>query len=55
MEYRWYGREGNALVEGIAQLKCLRCPLYQTNDNWTMLRRKVKQALEVWGELSKLL
>ena len=34
MESRLYGKEGGALVEGVANFKYLGRPLDQTDDDW---------------------
>ena len=55
MEFRLYGREGDVLVEGFVNFKCIRCPLDQTYDDWPLVRRNFKRARRVWGRLGKLL
>ena len=55
MEFRLYRRKGDALVEGMVQLKYLGRPLDQMDDDWLMVRQNVKQARRVWGRLGKML
>ena len=49
MEYSLYGREGDALVEGVANFKYLGRNLDQTDDDWLALKWNVKQVCRVWG------
>ena len=50
-----YGREGVALVEGVAQFKYPWNPTDQMYDNWPAVLRNVKQARKIWGRLGKML
>ena len=55
MEFRLYGREGDALVEGMENFKYLGRPLDQTYDGWPLVIRNIKRAQKVWERLGKLL
>ena len=55
MEFILYRREGDALVEGVANFKYMGRKLDQTDYDWPVVRRNVKRAQRVWGMLGKLL
>ena len=55
MEFRLYGREGDALVEVVANFKYLVRPLDQTDDDCPEVRRNIKKGRRVWGGLEKFL
>ena len=55
MEFILYGREGGAMMEGMAKFKYLGWPLDQADDDCLELRRNVKQERKVWGRLGKIL
>ena len=48
-EFKLYGREGYALVEGVTQFKYLGNPLDQMDDECPVVQRNVQRAGRVWG------
>ena len=46
-EFSLYGREGNDLVEGVANFKYLGQPLDQMDDDWLAVRQNIKRAQKV--------
>ena len=48
-------RNGDALVDVVANFKYLGRTLDQTDGNWPAVRRNYKQAQRVWGRLRKIL
>ena len=55
MEFRMYGGEGDAMVEGVETFKYLGRPLDQTYNNLPAIRRNIMHERMVWGRLGKLL
>ena len=55
MDLSLYGREGNTIVEGVAELKCLEIHLHQTYKDWPAIRQNMKRARKVWGRLESML
>ena len=49
MESSLYGREGDALVEGVANFKYLGRQMDHTDDEWLALQWNVKWVRRVWG------
>ena len=55
MEFILYGREVDALVEGVAKFKYLGRPLDKMYHDWPAVRRNFKWEWRFWGRLGKLL
>ena len=47
LEFSLYGREGDALVEIVAQFKYMGIPLYQSDDDWIEILRNTRRARKV--------
>ena len=54
MEFSMEGGEGGDRVEVVTTLRYLGSPLYQTDDDWPSVRRKIMRARLVWGRLGTL-
>ena len=48
------GREGEERMENVENFRYLGRPIYQTDDDWLAVRRKIMRARSVWGRLGTL-